>query len=525
MNSRNRRIVVIGVVVAVVAGGAGSAYAELSSSGQAYRLATVASADVTSTLSAVGTLNPQQQANVAFSVSGTVAAVAVRPGQPVTAGQTLGTLDTSPLKASLTTAQSALANAQLKVANDISSQNAAASGPPGTAGSSGSSGPGGPSLASLRPLQQAVVNGQRAVDTAMVTAGTDLALARQACSLPPAPGSSAPEPKRSPSPTPAPSPSPATCASAQQHVLTDETTVLRKQQALSARLGALSSALARVAAELSSSPGAGEGSGSADPPVGSGASTPGGSSGQPVSADQLAADQASADAAADQVTIARQNLSSAAAVAPISGTVVSVSATPGASDTPGSTAFVVAGLDSWQAVTQIPVTDMPQITIGEPASVLPDGSSVPLGGAIVSVGLMPTAGSNPVTYPVTIGLAGQPSGLHDGGNGGVTITTAHSSGVSVPTSAVHYSGRNATVTVYAAGQTRQVRVTVGTKGPVMTRITSGLRPGQQVVLANLNAPLPNDNPDHSGPFPGPGFHVNFAGPGGGPHTFVKGAGP
>lgn len=522
MNSRSRRIAVVGIVVVVLASGAGSAYAELSSSGQAYRLATVASADVTSTLSAVGTLNPQQQSNVAFSVSGTVARVAVRPGQPVTAGQTLGTLDTSPLKASLTAAQSALANAQLKVASDISGQNAAASGPPGT---SGPSGPGGPSLASLRPLQQAVLNGQRTVDTALATAGRDLALARQACSLPPAPGSGAPGPRPSPSPSPTPSPSPATCASAEQHVLTDETTVLHAQQALSARLGALSSALARVAAALSSSSGAGQGDGSADPPAGGGASRPGGSSGAPVNADQLAADQASADAAADQVTIARQNLSSATVVAPISGTVLSVSATPGASDTPGSTAFVVAGLDSWQAVTQIPVTDMPQIAIGESASVLPDGSSVPLSGTIVSVGLMPAAGSNPVTYPVTIGLAGQPSGLHDGGNGGVTITTAHSSGVSVPTSAVHYSGRKATVTVYEAGQARQVKVTVGTRGPVMTRITSGLRPGEQVVLANLNAPLPNDNPDNNGPFPGPGIHVNYAGPGGGPHTFVKGAGP
>jgi HlyD family secretion protein len=310
------------------------------------------------------------------------------------------------------------------------------------------------------------------------------------------------------------SPSPAACASAEQGVLTDETAVARAQQALSAQLSVLSAALARAVSGSSSSD---PSSGSAAPDGSS--STPGGSpgasgdsSGTPVSADQLAADQATEDAAVDQVTIAQQNLAGATAVAPISGTVVSVSATPGASATAGSTAFEIAGLDSWQAVTQVPVTDMPQIRTGEPASVLPDGSSVPLSGTIVSVGLMPTADSNPVTYPVTIGLAGQPSGLHDGGYAGVTITTAHSSGVSVPTSAVHYSGSHATVTVYAAGQTRQVKVTVGTKGPVLTRITSGLAPGQQVVLASLNAPLPNDNPDNN-QLPGSGVRV-FVGPGG-----------
>jgi HlyD family secretion protein len=302
-----------------------------------------------------------------------------------------------------------------------------------------------------------------------------------------------------------------TCANATQQVLSDETAVLHAQQALAGQLATLATLLAQ--AQSASSPG-GAGRGSADPA----GATPGGSPGAPVSADQLAADQASADAASDQVTIARQDLADATVVSPISGTVVSVSASPGAAEGAGSTAFEVAGLSSWQAVAQVPVTEMPQLKVGQPASVQPDGSAVPLRGAVVTIGLMPTAGSNPVTYPVTIGLAGQPSGLHDGGYAGVIIiTTASSAGVSVPTSAVHYSGSHATVTVYAGGATSQARVTVGTKGPVMTRITSGLSVGQQVVLANLNSPLPSDNPSTS-QFPGPGGgRFQFVGPGpGGP---------
>src|SRR6202034_3265561 len=127
---------------------------------------------------------------------------------------------------------------------------------------------------------------------------------------------------------------------------------------------------------------------------------------------------------------------------------------------------VVAGLHSYQVVADVPVTDMPQLKVGEPASVPPDGSSSGLPGTVVSIGLIPDS-TSPVTYPVTIGLTGQPAGLHPDGLATVTITTAHSGGVSVPTSAVHGSGHKATVTVYSGGRARPVKVRIGTMGPVM----------------------------------------------------------
>jgi multidrug efflux pump subunit AcrA (membrane-fusion protein) len=512
-----RRIVVIAVAVVIVGGGAGTAYAVRSSSGPAYRLATVTSADVTASLNEVGTLTPEQSADVPFTVSGTVATVDVSAGQQVAAGQTLGTLDTTPLTVNLTAARSALANANLKVANDIASQDNAAGGPAGSLTPQPSASASSPA-SSLAPLQQAVLNSQHKADTALALANTAETQANQACTPSPAPSASS-SPSRTSSP-------PVSCAAATQHVLTDETAVLKDLQTLSGQESALSTALSQaVAAAGTSGDGAGVGAGSGGSADGGGSSpggstSPGGSgsSGGQVSAAQLAADQESADAAAVQVTVARQNLAGATAVSPISGTVVSVSAQEGTNASAGSTEFEVAQLESWQVQTQVPVAYMPQLKTGQQASVVPDGSTTAISGAVVTIGLQPTPDSNPVTYPVTIGLDGQPSGLHQGGYAAVTITAGQSSGVSVPTSAVHYSGSQATVAVYAAGTTRSVRVVVGTKGSVMTRITSGLVIGQQVVLANLNAPMPNNNSSNNfggpGPSSGGGIFVAPGGPGG-----------
>jgi multidrug efflux pump subunit AcrA (membrane-fusion protein) len=588
MGNRFRRLAVAGIIVVVVAAGAGTAYAAMSSPGPSYRLAAAVPAEVTATLQEVGTLTPVHQAGAGFAVSGTVQAVKVQSGQHVIAGQTLGTLDTTSLQAALTAAQSTLANANLQVHNDLASQDAAAGGSgssPGASGASPGTSPAARLVSSLRPLQQAVLNAQRKADSLFTQARTALAQARRTCSPPSPPGPTptptpttltptpttptpttptpttptpTPTPTSSPSPSPtasaswpgpaaSPSPSPAstpaataaapegagtalaprtaplTCLGATQRVLAAEAAVLQAQQALSGRLAALTDALAKAitAAGQSSSGGGGTvGGGASGGTAGSGggSSSSGGSGGGAVSAAQLAADQASADAAAAQVTVAQQNLAAATLVSPISGTVVMVSATPGAAETAGSVAFEVAGLDSYQVVTQVPVTDMPQLKVGEPASVLPDGANVPLSGSVVSIGLIPDSTGSPTTYPVTIGLAGQPAGLHPGGYAAVTITTARSSGVSVPTSAVHRSGHKATVTVYAGGKTRVTKVTVGTIGPVMTRITAGLRAGQQVVLANLSQPLPNTNPTGGGPgfgrvVPFGGGSVNFVAPG------------
>ena len=483
----------------------------------------------------VGTLNPVRQADVPFAVSGTVASVAVKGGQSVTAGQKLGSLSKASLKAGLTAAEATVTRADLQISNDIASQDTVAPGS-GSGPERGSSP--GTTASSLRPLQQAVLRDQRRADHALAQARTALAQANRVCAGPSGPGPSATPspspsgtptvspaqtatgagdaspttaPTRSARPSPTPTISPGRCASATRQVLAAETVVLHAQQMLSRQLTALGAALAKAIARAGT---ASSSNGSGGATSGGGGSSGGGTTGSAhgtVSAAQLAADQATADADAAQVTVAQQDLANATVLSPISGTVVSVDASPGAAATAGSTAFEIAGLDSYQVVTDVPVTDLPALKVGQRASVQPDGLNRLLAGSVVSIGLIPDTSASPVTYPVTIGIAGQSAAaLHANGFADVTITTGRSRGVSVPTSAVHYSGRSATVTVYSAGRTHSVKVRTGTKGLVMTRITAGLKAGQHVVLADLRKPLPSGNLPGLG---GPGIGVvNVVGP-------------
>lgn len=119
----------IGIAVVVLLGGAGGATYLLVSGSPAVASAsptvvTASDGTVTQTVSASGTIEPASQANLDFPVSGQVTAVDVHVGQVIKAGQTLATVSTTSLQASVDSAQATLDTDEARLTSD---QNAAAS--------------------------------------------------------------------------------------------------------------------------------------------------------------------------------------------------------------------------------------------------------------------------------------------------------------------------------------------------------------------------------------------------------------
>ena len=79
---------------------------------------------VKETVSATGTIEPANQANLKFAQSGKVTAVGVKVGDTVTAGQTLASIDPTTLQAAVTLAQQQLTAAQAQLTAATSAANA-----------------------------------------------------------------------------------------------------------------------------------------------------------------------------------------------------------------------------------------------------------------------------------------------------------------------------------------------------------------------------------------------------------------
>ena len=99
-----------------------AAWAEVGNGSAGYRTAAVTRADIGTTLDVVGDVEPVSDAASSFQVAGQVASISVAPGQVVTAGQTLGTLDTTALSESVSSAQSTVAADEAKLVEDEESE-------------------------------------------------------------------------------------------------------------------------------------------------------------------------------------------------------------------------------------------------------------------------------------------------------------------------------------------------------------------------------------------------------------------
>jgi multidrug efflux pump subunit AcrA (membrane-fusion protein) len=523
--SRRARLIAALVVLLVLAGG-GVAYASLSTSSPSYVTATVTRGDVTQTLSEVGTVQPARSADVSFPVSGSVASVDVAGGDRVTAGEALARLDTTSLQSQVTTAEANLASAKLTLEEAESGQTATTGGssssnaqsatssvetssfviavatpvpsrtprPTATRSQQPGSGSGGQG-GSISALQREVVADQSRLDHDLGAAQADLAAALKVC------GSSftggqptalpTPTPSGSPtgSPTATPTATPSTsggttgaCGRAETRLLGAESLVASDEAALAGAEKALDAGLTK--AEHTSSTGTGTGTGSSSSHNNSGSAT----STVPTAAD-LAAEQAQVDAATAALTEARQNLAAARIVTPISGTVAAVNFSAGQQVSASSTTedIVVNQPGAYEATTTVPVGNLGEIKVGDSAAVTPDGGSAVIAGRISAIGVLPSSGTD---YPVTV-MLDSPAGLRDGASASVSLVVAVARGVlTVPVSAVHSIGTLHFVSVVSGGSTRTTPIEVGAQGSTTIAVTSGLKAGETVMLANAEETLP-----------------------------------
>jgi multidrug efflux pump subunit AcrA (membrane-fusion protein) len=117
-----RRVIITSAVVIVVVGGGVAAWAATRPDpAPSPGIATATTTTLRQTLSSSGTIEPAQQDNLNFAVSGQVTAVNIAAGQKVTAGQALATVNSAALAATVAEAQASLSSDQARVTSDESS--------------------------------------------------------------------------------------------------------------------------------------------------------------------------------------------------------------------------------------------------------------------------------------------------------------------------------------------------------------------------------------------------------------------
>lgn len=506
-----RRSAAVGIVALLLAAVVAIRGAGNDASGE-LRTATAAIGSVDQVLQSVATIEPVTQATIAFPVAGTVETVDVAPGDEVEVGTVLAGLETASLERALRDEQAGLDTAELNLERALNGEATV-----GVGGATDGSGmtpiayttpaldtvtQAGPSDADIAAAQQALIAAQQQADAALGAVQPAVDNATSVCAAVATADSATFAAAL------------AACSSAISTVTAAQHAAQSSQAAVSPAAAALDDLLAQRAAALGEQPPPtttpttpttpteptqpGGSLGGAAPDSGGLPSTgEAGGGGTSVSAERLIALQKAVDVAVLEVLVAQQAVAQASIVSPIAGTVVAVDMTTGDEvDAASSTAnIVISGRGGYEATVSVSVDDLADLEVGQPATVRPDATGDELDGEVVAIGVAANAGS----FPVTIGLTGDTNDLGNGSTASVgVITSAADDVLAVPTSAVTMNGDIATVEVPGGEGTETVTVEIGAMGARLTEITSGLDDGQEVVLADLDEPLPGSATDTSG---------------------------
>ena len=167
-------------------------------------------------------------------------------------------------------------------------------------------------------------------------------------------------------------------------------------------------------------------------------------------------------------------------IAPVSGTLVSLSAVENSFVSASMPVAVIDGPEQMKITVSVSEALVPKLAIGDEADVSVTAVDATFTGTIRSV--EKTANMQTKLYNVTLSVPAEVDGLLSGMFADVTFRTDTSEGaVVVPTEAILTSGEVRYVFVVENGAAKYVEVAVGLTGSGVTEVTSGLTPGQQLV--------------------------------------------
>ena len=245
----------------------------------------------------------------------------------------------------------------------------------------------------------------------------------------------------------------------------------------------------------------------------------------PQTPEQIAQAAANVDSAQVSVDAAQRGVNETTLLAPQDGKVLSVANKVGEVATGGSSSninvsttgsgtnsaantaatssgngFIVIANPSQLAVTaNIAEADAAKVQLGQAARITFPATSATATGTVTQITPQSTVSNNVVQYPVQVSLATAPPGVGVGNTASLSITTGTRSGVLVaPTSAITTTGNRHTVVVRRGDQDVTVPVEIGIVGDTTTEIVGGVNEGDQLVLPTVATSTNNGFPRGGG---------------------------
>ena len=167
-------------------------------------------------------------------------------------------------------------------------------------------------------------------------------------------------------------------------------------------------------------------------------------------------------------------------IAPVSGTLISLSAAENGYVSPSMPVAVIDGAEQMKVQVSVSESLVPKLAIGDAVDVSVSAADQHFTGTIRSA--EQAANMQTKLYTVTISVPAEVSGLMSGMFADVTFHTDTSANtVVVPTEAIMTSNGTQYVFVVEDGTAKYVEVTTGLTGAGVTEVLSGLTPGQQLV--------------------------------------------